>query len=319
MPDLQTFLEKNIGFSKREISTLDTSVLVKEVSTTESAREIAIFGIVRINISQDCFLAQFRRIGNFMESEALQQIGTFNTPPQEDDLAGLVLPKSDLDDLAKCEIGDCKVKLPAEAFDHLKKIDWSEKDSAKRLTDFFRTDIVNYVRTYLENGNPSLMVYADKKKPMALADGFDSLLAQASYVYSYIPELYRYLQEFPRSAPSGVDNFFYWSMEDFGQRPTMTVTHATIYERTDGVKPDVTIALKLIYASHYFKARLELMGLVDASTVDKKPGFYLVYLDRMRFDENLNRAVRLMVRRGVQSHIRSWLTALRERLQDVCK
>ena len=74
-----------------------------------------------------------------------------------------MLPKSDLDDLAKCEIGDCKVKLPVQAFDHLKKIDWSEKDSAKRVTDLFLTGITNYVRTYLKNGNPSLMVYADKK------------------------------------------------------------------------------------------------------------------------------------------------------------
>ncbi|MBW2652240.1 MAG: hypothetical protein JRC57_04020 [Deltaproteobacteria bacterium] len=187
------------------------------------------------------------------------------------------------------------------------------------MTDLFCRDIISYVQNYLKSGNSVLLVYADKKKPMALAEGFDSLLAQASYVYRYIPELHRYLKEFPRSAPPGVDDFLYWSVQDFGKRPTTTITHATIYDLTDGANPDAMIALKQIYASHYFQARFELMALADVPAGAKKPGFYLVYLDRLLFDEDLNWASRKLILKGVRSYVTSWLNVIRKHLQDSYK
>ena len=318
-PNLQTFLEKNIGFSKRELNAIDTDVVVKQVQTPEKTREIAAIGIVRINVPKDFFITQFRHIESFMKSDKLEQIGTFSNPPKPEDIAAFQLPKSDLEELAKCKIGNCKFKMPAWAFDHLQEIDWSKGDSAARVTDLFRRDIISYVQNYLKNGNSALLVYADRKKPMALAEGFDSLLAQASYVYRYIPELHRYLKEFPRSAPPGVDDFLYWSEQDFGQRPTTTITHATIYDLTEGSNPDAMIALKQLYASHYFHARFALMALADVPAGVKKPGFYLVYLDRLLFDDDLNWASRKLIMKGVQSYITSWLNAIRKRLQDSYK
>ncbi|MCK5422387.1 MAG: hypothetical protein KAJ08_09490, partial [Deltaproteobacteria bacterium] len=92
-------------------------------------------------------------------------------------------------------------------------------------------------------------------------------------------------------------------------------THATIYKRADKANPSVTIALKQIYASHYFQARFQLMTLVDSSMVSKEPGIYLVYIDRLLFDENLNWATRKLISKTVTSHMKSWLTAIRNRLQ----
>lgn len=319
MPDLTAYLEKNLGFSKQEISEIDTNVVVKQVYTSEKAREIALVGIVHITVPEDFFVTQFRHIESFMQNDKLKQIGTFSKPPKPDDLAAFQLPPGDLEEIAKCKIGNCKVKVPARIFDNLRGIDWSAGDAAERVTDIFRKGAANYLRSYLKNGNSSLMVYADKEKPLALAEGFNILLAQASYIYRYIPELHRYLEEFPRSAPSGVDDFLYWSVEDFGQRPTTTITHATIYKRADGANPGVTIALKQIYASHYFQARFQLMTLVDSSLGSKEPGIYLVYIDRLLFDENLNWASRKLISRTVTSHMKSWLTAIRNRLQGTYK
>jgi len=319
IPDLLVYLEKNLGFSKQEISKIDTNVAVKQVSTSEEKREIAVVGIVHITVPEDFFVTQFRQIKSFMQNDNLQQIGTFSKPPKPEDLAALQLPPGDIKEIAKCKIGDCKVKVPARTFDNLRGIDWSAGDAAERVTDIFRKGAINYLHSYLENGNSSLMVYADKKKPLSLAEGFNILLAQASYIYRYIPELHRYLEEFPRSAPSGVDDFLYWSVEDFGQRPTTAITHATIYKRADGANPGVTIALKQIYASHYFQARFQLMTLVDSSLGSKEPGIYLVYIDRLLFDENLNWASRKLISRTVTSHMKSWLTAIRNRLQSTYK
>lgn len=314
-PDLLAYLEKDLGFSKQEIGEIDTNVVVKQVCTSDKEREITIVGIVRITVPEDFFVTQFRHIESFMQNDKLQQIGTFSKPPKPDDLAAFRLPPGDLKEIAKCKIGNCKVKVPARTFDNLRGIDWSAEDADERVTDIFRKGAANYLRSYLKNGNSSLMVYADKEKPLALAEGFNILLAQASYIYRYIPELHRYLEEFPHSAPSGVDDFLYWSVEDFGQRPTTTITHATIYKRADEANPGVTIALKQIYTSHYFQARFQLMKLVDSSMVSKEPGIYLVYIDRLLFDENLNWVSRKLISKTVTSHMKSWLTAIRNRLQ----
>ena len=314
-PDLLAYLEKDLGFSKQEIGEIDTNVVVKQVCTSDKEREITIVGIVRITVPEDFFVTQFRHIESFMQNDKLQQIGTFSKPPKPDDLAAFQLPPGDFKEIAKCKMGNCKVKVPARTFDNLRGIDWSAEDADERVTDIFRKGAANYLRSYLKNGNSSLMVYADKEKPLALSEGFNILLAQASYIYRYIPELHRYLEEFPHSAPSGVDDFLYWSVEDFGQRPTTTITHATIYKRADEANPVVTIALKQIYTSHYFQARFQLMKLVDSSMVSKEPGIYLVYIDRLLFDENLNWVSRKLISRTVTSHMKSWLAAIRDRLQ----
>jgi len=314
-PDLLAYLEKDLGFSKQEIGEIDTNVVVKQVYTSDKEREITIVGIVRITVPEDFFVTQFRHIESFMQNDKLQQIGTFSKPPKPDDLAAFQLPPGDFKEIAKCKMGNCKVKVPARTFDNLRGIDWSAGDADERVTDIFRKGAANYLRNYLKNGNSSLMVYADKEKPLALAEGFNILLAQDSYIYRYIPELHRYLEEFPHSAPSGVDDFLYWSVEDFGQRPTTTITHAIIYKRADEANPGVTIALKQIYTSHYFQARFQLMTLVDSSMVSKEPGIYLVYIDRLLFDENLNWVSRKLISKTVTSHMKSWLTAIRNRLQ----
>jgi hypothetical protein len=162
------------------------------------------------------------------------------------------------------------------------------------------------------------MVYADKEKPMSLQDGLNSLLRQASYVYRSNPELYSYLKDSPRSAPSGMDDFLYWSVEDFGQRPTTAVTQAVIYEGTKG-NQDVIIALKQLYATHYFQARLQFMHLEDALSSSPNPGIYFMYVDRLLFDADLGTVTRLLISKGLHSHVQYWLAEIRDRLQDEYK
>ncbi len=61
------------------------------------------------------------------------------------------------------------------------------------------------------------------------------------------------------------------------------------------------------------------MALADVPAGVKKPGFYLVYLDRLLFDDDLNWASRKLIMKGVQSYITSWLNVIRKRLQDSYK
>jgi len=50
-----------------------------------------------------------------------------------------------------------------------------------------------------------------------------------------IPELRRYLLEYPNASLANADSFFYWEKVDFGLKPTTRVNHTVIYRgRTQG-------------------------------------------------------------------------------------
>jgi hypothetical protein len=316
--DLQTFLQDNVGMSAREYGAIDTKVVVKRIDPTGTKREMAVFGIVRISIPEDFFLQQFRDITNFMQNKKIKQIGTFSNPPGHADVATLKLPASDIEELEKCKMGSCKVKLSASAFERLGDIDWSQGDSTERVRKLFREGVINYVDRYNKRGNEVLVEYVDKEKPMSLHEGFNSLLSQATYVYRSNPELHTYLANSPQSTPPGINDFLFWTVEDFGQRPTTTITQAVIYEGTEADRGSI-IALKQLYATHYFQARLQFIHLADAPDTAQGPEIYLMYLDRLLFDADLNKVFRTLISKGLYSHIEYWLAEIRNRLQDEYK
>ena len=314
--DLQEFLQRKIGLSQNDITKCNRDVVVTQVAMHDEPREIAVFAIVRMDVPQDVFISRFRQIDRFMKNDKLHQIGIFSNPPKTEDLSTLQLPESDFEEMARCRIGKCKVKFPAETLQRLQEIDWSAQDAADSAMELFRKMSVNYVRAYGEKGNATLMVYADKEKPMTLTEGFELLLSQGAYLYRSDPVMMSYLKDFSRPPPQGVEDFFFWSLEDFGQRPTFTITQAAIYEKRQEDNATHMIALKQIYASHYFQARLQLMDLVTASPESTEPAFYLLYLDRLRFDMDVNTVKRMLISKGLRSHVTSWLRLLRNTLQD---
>jgi hypothetical protein len=316
--DLQAFLRERVGLSKREYGVIDKEVIIKQVDPAGTKREMAVFGIVRIAVSKDFFLEQFRDITNFMHNKKIKQIGAFSNPPGQADVAALELPASDIEELKKCKKGNCKVKLPASAFDRLEEIDWSQGDSTERVRKLFREGVINYVERYRKNGNGVLVEYVDKQEPMSLNEGFSSLLNQAEYVYSTSPGLHNFLKNSPHSAPPGITDFLFWSIEDFGQRPTTTIAQAVIFEGTE-TDQEVIIVLKQLYATHYFQARLQFIHLVDAPETNQDSGIYFMYLDRILFDADLNKVTRMLISKGLYSHIAYWLGDIRDRLQEKYK
>lgn len=313
---LRTFLETKVGFSAKELAAINRDILVKQVPMHDKKREFSLVAVVRMDTSQDRFISYFRKIDHFMKNGTVHQIGLLSDPPQAENLASLQLPESDFEELARCRLGACKVKLPAEALHRLQSIDWSSPLAAKIAMDLFRTGIANYVRAYTEHGNGTLMVYADKEQPMTIASGFASLHAQGDYLYRSHPELMGYLSDFTRPPPEGVEDFFFWSLEDFGQRPTFTVTQAAIYQPKGQGDRAHTVALKQIYTTHYFQARLQLMDLIPPNPSAQDTAFYLLYLDRLRFDADINAVNRMLISKNLLAHVKSWLHLLRANLQD---
>ena len=92
---------------------------------------------------------------------------------------------------------------------------------------------------------------------------------------------YRSFHVRPKGRLEGAEDFFYWTKDKFGPKPTISLYHLTLWQ--DSRRPDRALACaKRIYASHYFQAGLDLVALVDAPPARR--GFYLMDLHRVRID-----------------------------------
>jgi hypothetical protein len=313
-PGLTKVLTGELGLPASTIAYVGTEVLVEELPVENTSREIAVLGIVPIAVSSQFFLDSFRHTEAFMQSAELKQIRTFSRPPVAADVASLQLAAGDIEAIQQCKIADCKVKLSASDIEAFKTLDWSASNVADVATQLFRRQLVGDVQSYLQQGNSALITYADKPQPRSLAAGFAQLLDE-SQLSSLLPDLPRYLNEFPDYPLVGTESIVYWTIEEFGYRPVTTVTHATIYDRPAGLSTRAIIAQNQIYATHYFDARFTLMALAEASDDPNGQGIYLVYVDRALFDDDLGMINRGLLRRGLTKSLRNKLATLRERLQ----
>ena len=149
-----------------------------------------------------------------------------------------------------------------------------------------REMLLEHVQADLKVGNTALGKYDDKSYSLGLADELKPLLKSAPYMYGYVPEFQKYLEEFPRGRPQNapiVEDFLYWSKEDFGMKPVTSVTHVTIYKRVPDNGSDVIIGSKGIYGSHYFESSLGLTAFIQSRASDP-PRSYLIYVNRSRTD-----------------------------------
>lgn len=307
--EITTYLRERAGFSEAEVAKVVRGEVVTRRLRGASDREVVLAGVARFRASPAAFIDQFREREPLLRSRQATQFGLFGRPPSADDLRSLVLPSDDIAALRDCAAGDCTLKLPAELIDRVQALDWSGPQVAPRVNELMREWLLEYVRGYLSRGNAALVVYGDRRTPLPLHEGLHALLAESPYLVEYVPEFHHYLDEFPARDLPGAEDVLYWSLEDSGLRPLTAVTHAVLYVPPSARDLRAIVALKRIYASHYFHAGLTLMMLVDDGD-DQVPGFYLVYLDRMLFDTGLGGLKRRSVEGRLEGDLRQRLTAL---------
>lgn len=269
-----------LQLSDTEFESLDRGEAIVKLLKTAEPKELAAAGIVRLKATKEFFLEKFRDIANFKKNSAVLQIGKFSKLPVVADLRELTLEPDDIEDLKKCEPGDCEVKLASKSITRFKtEIDWAAQDYREKANALFRRILLDYVMSYTAKGNAALAEYDDKRTPVRLEDESRALLKQSPYLFDYAPEFYKYLDEYPRASLSGAESFVYWSKEKFGLKAVVSLTHVTIFKRS---KTEILIASKQIYANHYFDASLGLTHLADTGSQGTEA--YLVYLNRSRAD-----------------------------------
>ncbi len=314
-----TFLKSYIGFTDADLRTMEQGQVVAKVLETNNKTEVAVFGIVWINGPIDTFVRWQKDIERFEAGDAVQAIKKISNPPELSDFDNLTFPEDDLDALKKCKVGNCPVKIGTEGLTRLQsKVDWSAPDAHKQANRLIRQMFLEHTQEYMRNGDEALGEYRDKKRPTFLEKEFDGLLENSPYLIRYVPELNRFLDDYPNADLPGAEDFFYWSKVKFGLKPTVRLNHVVVYPYEVEGRKTVVIGSKMLYASHYFHTALELKVLVRDSTKPDAKGFYLISLNRSRSDGLtglFGGIVRSKAQSEAQKGVASALNSAREALE----
>jgi len=129
---------------------------------------------------------------------------------------------------------------------------------------------------YQKGGNAALGVYRDKNHPTGVADTFEALLRRLTSLPVYLPDFNRVLREYPDVDLTNAHTEFYWEKVNFGLKPTFRMVHQIIYRGGNPANPVHAVALKQLYASHYFQSALDLTVCTRDASRPNEHGFYLI-------------------------------------------
>jgi hypothetical protein len=93
-----------------------------------------------------------------------------------------------------------------------------------------------------------------------------------------MPELREYLLDYPKADSSNIQSEFYWEKVNFGLKPTVRMVQAIVYQGKSPQEPAYAVAVKQLYASHYFESALDLTVCVADNKQPDHRGFYLITL-----------------------------------------
>ena len=155
-------------------------------------------------------------------------------------------------------------------------IDWDSPNLAQQVNDLAKRGILKLLESYQQKGDGALGTYRDKRGPRPVAERFQSVLTRVEFFPQYLPDLNRYLLDYPQSKPAGTEDLFYWEKVNFGLKPTLRVNHAIVYHPPGEGQRVYVLAIKQLYATHYFQTAIDLSFCVQDTGKAEDGGFYLI-------------------------------------------
>jgi hypothetical protein len=271
------FFRQYVGLNEEEIAAIRNGKPVAKVLNSPTADQVFVFGAVYVRSTPEEYLKLASDIDALKRLPNYMAIRKFSDPPQLSDLDGFSLDEEDISGLKKCHQGKCEVQLPKEVMDEFRsKINWSAPDVADQVNRLAREMALEALSSYRQGGNAALGTYRDKNDPAAVEETFRSLVERSKALPVYLPELQSYLLDYPKAKSDHVESEFYWEKVNFGLKPTIRLLQAVVYRGEGSTVPAYAVAIKQLYASHYFETALDLTVCVP----DEKqlPGMYLITL-----------------------------------------
>jgi hypothetical protein len=272
-----TFFKQSIGLQDGEIADIERGKAVTKALSTKTPAEVAVFGAVFIHASIEDYLKAAENVNSLRGSPNYLGIQVFSTPPKLSDLQGFVLEEQDIKDLKNCEPGKCELQLPAESIEEFKKqVNWSAADVTAQVNHLAQKMALEALVRYQKEGNSALGSYYDKEHPVHVIEQFQALLSGAPSLSDYLPALQQYLLDYPRSQLPNADGSFFWERVKFGLKPTLRMNQMVIYRGSGPSGPLDSVAIKQLYASHYFQTALDLSVCAADNSRPEEKGFYLI-------------------------------------------
>jgi hypothetical protein len=211
------------------------------------------------------------------------------------------------------------VQLPAENIEKFRKrIDWSGADPKAQVNRLARDMILEALIAYQQGGNEALGTYEDKDAPTQVSQQFRSLLTRSNVLPERLPALYSYLLNYPKESLPNSASTFYWEKIKFGLKPTLRVNQQITAHIATGQSPIDVVAIKQLYASHYFQTALDLYFCVPRSS----GGFYLITVKGSEQDGLTGpkgRIIKKVATSKTRSALEKYLTAIKKELERLEK
>jgi hypothetical protein len=278
-----TFFKQSMGLQDDQIADIQHGKAVTKALSTKTPAEVAVFGAVYIHGSVEDYLKAVQNVNHLRGSPNYLGVQMFSSPPQLSDLKGFVLEEQDIKDLKNCKPGHCELQLPGESIEEFQKqVNWSAPDVAAEVNTLAQKMALDALLRYQKEGNSALGSYYDKEHPVHVIEQFEAFLRGVPSLSQYLPDLERYLLDYPRAQLPNAESIFYWERVKFGLKPTLRMNQMVIYRGSGPSGPIDSVAIKQLYASHYFQTALDLSVCAKDSTKPDEKGFYLITIKGSR-------------------------------------
>ena len=280
-PAIEDYLRDSIGVTPRELADVRQGKVLTKLLPTANPRDVTVFGIVQIATTRDAFaprLSDARRIVS-LRSPTFE---IFDDPASPANVARVAVDPSEFQGLRGCRVEHCDFKLPAATMrDFTTHVDWTSDAANLQVDSIARASLLRFVNDYRGEGSAAMVQYDDNHAVKSY-EAFAALLDQSGYLRDFAPALRDYLEAYPARHPDGAREVLFWEEDRLSHlRPTLTVSQMVMYTTPSGTP---LVAVKQIYADHYFEGALELTGAFDAPPTAKGSAMYLITVRRYRFD-----------------------------------
>jgi hypothetical protein len=295
-PKLENYLS-SVRLSPAERKRLTESVPVTKMIPADASKEIAVFGAIWVGAPIARYIEAVNDIEHLESGAGYRVTRRIGARPAIGDFSALRLTDSDLRALRVCRIGACDVKLWQEAIERFQReVNWASPNARTMAEALMQKLAFEYVNGYLAGGNDRLALYRDKSRPRSVAEEFRAMIAGMPELTTFMPDVQRYLLEYPRVTQPESPSFLYWQETEFGVKPTIRISHLTVREGAE----ETIVASKMLYASHYFWTGIELRALI--ADPSRGAGFWFVNVSRTRSD-GLTGFTGAFVRHRVKSEV----------------
>lgn len=270
------------GFPVGELKRLEAGEAIARTLRTEmvgpnGTAEVLVVGAARVAFPREALVDGLRHVAAWRK-DGVVRLGTIGLVPHAADFANVGLSAGDIEELRGCQPGDCLVKLPGPVIaDARKQIDWRAADAADQANRLLRERLFAFMSAYAREGAAALPRLEDKSVAVGVDPTLGALFESSSELRREYPEVFAAMREFPKHPFPDAVNVFYWAVNDFGLKPTLTLVHAAAYAPPTG--SGAVVVWKHLWASHYIN------GGVSATFYRAEPGgSYLLHVGRLRVD-----------------------------------